>query len=184
MLPVGKPGAAGPVPLLPLATVNEQVSVRDAREGDERAVLELAVVTGMFPVEELDELAEAFRGAVDGELDGHQWFVTTAGDDVVAAAYVAPEPFADRLWNLYFIAVHPSRHGSGIGTALVAHVEGLLRDRGEAEARVLVVETSSTDQYEATRAFYLARGFDREARIREFYGPGDDKIVFWKALTG
>ena len=55
--------------------------------------------------------------------------------------------------------------------------------KGEVEARVLLVETSSTDQYEATRAFYEARGFDREALIREFYGPGDDKVVFWKAMA-
>jgi ribosomal protein S18 acetylase RimI-like enzyme len=139
----------------------------------------------MFAVDEIDGLVDAFRGAVAGELDGHQWFVATDQDDhVVAAAYVAPEPFADRLWNLYFIAVHPSQHGAGIGTALIEHVTDLLRARGEGEARVLLVETSSTDQYEATRAFYDARGFDREARIRDFYGPGDHKVVFWKSLTG
>ena len=34
----------------------------------------------------------------------------------------------------------------------------------------------------ATRAFYRRNGYDEEARIRDFYGPGEDKIVFWKAL--
>lgn len=27
-----------------------------------------------------------------------------------------------------------------------------------------------------------AAQYDEEARIREFYGPGDDKVVFWKKL--
>ena len=48
---------------------------------------------------------------------------------------------------------------------------------------MLIVETSSTAQYIGARRFYQARGFIEEARIRDFYGPGDDKVVFWKALT-
>ena len=164
--------------------MQNQTYIRRAHGRDQAAVVDLAVLNNMFAVDELDGLTDAFISAVTGDLEGHQWFVTTTQDDqVVAAAYLAPEPFADRLWNLYFVAVHPSRHGAGIGTALLAHLENLLRDRGESDARVLIVETSSTGQYEATRAFYEARGFDREARIREFYGPGDHKIVFWKALS-
>jgi ribosomal protein S18 acetylase RimI-like enzyme len=63
------------------------------------------------------------------------------------------------------------------------HVEARLRDDGDDVARVLLVETSSTDQYERTRAFYRGRGYDEEATIREFYGPGDHKVVFWRSLV-
>jgi hypothetical protein len=45
------------------------------------------------------------------------------------------------------------------------------------------VETSSSAAYEGAREFYASRGFDREAVIREFYGPGEDKIVFWESLV-
>lgn len=138
----------------------------------------------MFAPDELDDFTQMFRGAVNGDLPGHQWLVAaTREGGITAAAYVAPEPFADRVWNLYFIAVRPAEHGRGTGTDLLAYVESTLRDAGEATARVLIVETSSTDQYAATRAFYVARGFDEEARIREFYGPGDDKVVFWKKVS-
>jgi hypothetical protein len=34
-----------------------------------------------------------------------------------------------------------------------------------------------------TRAFYLREGYAQEARIREFYAVGEDKIVFRKALA-
>lgn len=102
---------------------------------------------------------------------------------VVGAAYCAPEPFADRVWNLYFLAVDPLRHRSRVGTTLVTDLERLLSGAGERVARVLLVETSSTDDYEAARRFYGRAGFDREARIREFYGPHDDKIVFWQSLV-
>ncbi|MCR9163896.1 MAG: hypothetical protein ACE37F_22405 [Nannocystaceae bacterium] len=49
----------------------------------------------------------------------------------------------------------------------------------DALARTLIVETSSTEQYASTRAFYASRGFAEEARIRQFYGPTDDKVVAW-----
>ncbi|WP_188782420.1 GNAT family N-acetyltransferase [Nocardioides phosphati] len=153
---------------------------------------DLALTNHMFGVDELDDFVTAFRGALNEELQGHHWYVMVDPDGqgvdrtedlVVGVAYLAPEPFADRVWNLYFLAVEPHLHGRGAGSQLIRHVEGVLRDAGQDVARVLIVETSSTDEYANARAFYRARGFDEEARIRDFYGPGDNKVVFWKAIT-
>ncbi len=84
------------------------------------------------------------------------------------------------MWNLYFIGVQPARQGAGYGTALLAAVEDDLRARA---ARLLLVETSGVEGFELTRKFYRKHGYDEEARIRDYYGPGDDKVVFWKTLT-
>lgn len=59
-------------------------------------------------------------------------------------------------------------------------VEQAVQVRG---ARVLLVETSGLPSFAHTRAFYHACGYHEEARIRDFYRAGDDKIVFWKALA-
>ena len=137
----------------------------------------------MFAPNDMASFDETLRGYLDGSLDQHRWIVAQdPAGRVAGAAYYAPEPFADRVWNLYFLAVHPERHRSGIGTTLVAHIQQVLCKAGEQVARVLIVETSSTSGYKAARRFYDREGFDQEARIREFYGPGDDKIVFWKLL--
>lgn len=82
-------------------------------------------------------------------------------------------------WNLYLIAVHPRIQRSGYGAALLTFVEGLLRELG---ARILLVETSGQESFDYVRSFYKKNGYDEEARIREFYKSGDDKIVFWKSL--
>ena len=109
--------------------------------------------------------------------------VSESDDGTVnGAAYYVPEPFADRMWNLCFIAVSPTWQGSGIGGELVQRLESNLLQRGPEHAQSLIVETSSTDQYARTREFYPKQGFVEEARIRQFYGPDDDKVVFWKLL--
>jgi hypothetical protein len=47
----------------------------------------------------------------------------------------------------------------------------------------LLVETSGSEDFAGTRAFYNSIGYTQEARIRDFYQGGDDKIVFRKDLS-
>lgn len=61
------------------------------------------------------------------------------------------------------------------------HVERDLTARG---ARILLVKTSGVPEFARTRRFYGGLGYDEEARIRDFYEDGDDKVVFRKALAG
>jgi ribosomal protein S18 acetylase RimI-like enzyme len=151
---------------------------------DVERIKQIAVDANMFSVEEVGFFDELLSGYLDGSLVDHFWLVV---DDpqgqVAAAAYYAPEPFADRMWNLYFIAAAPESQGQGFGGLLIEEVERDLQNRGDDVARVLIVETSSTDQYARTRTFYRNRGYGEEARIRQFYGPADDKVVFWKSLS-
>lgn len=164
----------------PLTNLN----VRAATPADNDQIKRLALDNQMFEPEEMGDFDEMLSGFFDGTLDDHHWIVATGDNDVVAAAaYVAPEPFSDRMWNLYFIATAPDQHGSGTGTMLIEHVEDLLQGFGEEVARTLIVDTSGLDAYEQARAFYDRRGFVEEARIRDFYGPGDDKVTFWKRIA-
>ncbi len=148
------------------------------------AIKAIAIDCEMFDVEGAAFVDDVVTGILDGSLRDHHFVVNDAADGtVIGAAYYAPEPFSDRMWNLYFIAVHPSTQGNGIGRALLEHVEHHLQDAGPDTAQVLIVETSSTDQYARTRKFYPKQGYVEEARIRRFYGPDDHKVVYWKLLT-
>ena len=44
------------------------------------------------------------------------------------------------------------------------------------------LETSGRPDYEATRRFYRAAGFTEAGRVPDFYKPGDDCVVYYKAL--
>lgn len=156
---------------------------RVAEPADTDAIRSLGLDNNMFEPEDMGDFDDMLAGFFAGELPEHRWLVVADDQRVVAAAYYAPEPFSDRMWNLYFLATAPSAHGTGAGSMLIAAVEEELRARGEGVARTLIVETSSTDGYERARAFYRQHQFVEEARVREFYGPGDHKVTFWKSLV-
>lgn len=84
-------------------------------------------------------------------------------------------------FDLYWIAVDPARQGTGIGRALLAAVEELVRAEG---GRMMLVETAGKPAYAATRAVYAACGYREVARVPDFYEDGDDKIVYARRLDG
>ncbi len=155
-------------------------TIRNAAKSDDAAIRAIAIGTGLFDEQSWPEVEDVMHSSVDGEMEHHTWLVLEDElQQIVAATYYAPEPFANRMWNMYFLGVLPGRQGDGSGAALVKHVEAVLRAAGE---RVLIIETSGVESFAPTRAFYRKQGYTEEARIREFYGPNDDKVVFWKAL--
>jgi ribosomal protein S18 acetylase RimI-like enzyme len=131
--------------------------------------------TGLFPADMLEGMAAGYFG---GDAPDDRWLTADEGGPA-AVAYCAPERMTQGTWNLLLVAVHPARQGRGLGAALVRHVEHALGADG---GRVLLVETSGLPEFERTRAFYRRLGYAEEARIREFYRAGEDKIVFRKAL--
>jgi hypothetical protein len=46
----------------------------------------------------------------------------------------------------------------------------------------LWVETAGRENYKRTRAFYVSMGYTIAGELKDFYEPGDSKIVFVKAL--
>jgi ribosomal protein S18 acetylase RimI-like enzyme len=101
----------------------------------------------------------------------------TPDDELVGYACYGPTPDTDRTFDLYWIAVDPDAQGGGGGTRLLTEVERRLQGQN---ARMLIVETSSRSEYAPTRHFYEKRGYAEAARVREFYAPLDDRIIFTK----
>jgi ribosomal protein S18 acetylase RimI-like enzyme len=98
---------------------------------------------------------------------------------LVGYACYGATPATDRTYDLYWIAVDPAVQGTGAGTHLLTEIERRLERE---DARLIVIETSSRAEYEATRRFYLARGYTEAARVGEFYAPGDDRVIYTKRL--
>lgn len=153
--------------------------IRLTTPNDTTALLALAEATGLFESNQIEELTQMLNQHLGDEADSQGIWFTDYDNEPVGVAYVAPERMTDGTWNLYLIAIHPDHQKQGRGAALLRYVEQMLSERGE---RVLLVETSGTDDFEYVRAFYRNNGYEEEARIRDFYTDGVDKIVFRKLL--
>lgn len=149
--------------------------IRPVTPEDTDALKAVIDASGLFPSELLDDM---IAGYFSGDVGDEFWLTIDAGGPL-AVAYYVPERMTQGTWNLLLIAVHPDHQGQGRGAALLRHIEQALTARGE---RLLLVETSGLPSFEGTRAFYRKCGYDEEARIRDFYQAGDDKIVFRKML--
>ena len=60
------------------------------------------------------------------------------------------------------------------------HIEDRLKQEGH---RILIVDTSGTDDFILTRKFYEKLNYHKEAVIRDFWDEGDDKVIYWKKLN-
>lgn len=153
---------------------------RPIAPSDTAAVLALVVAAELFTVEEAGVvdtmLTEYFAGR---EAEGHTCVVDDVDGGLLAVAYYEPVTATDRTWELTMIGVRQDLHRQGRGATLLQHVEDDLRSRGQ---RLLVIETSALPAFTRARAFYLARGYDEEARVRDYFEDGDDMVLFRKAL--
>lgn len=152
-----------------------KTNIRLSNSNDLAAAKEIIDGVELFPSELLDGM---FCANSDHPEQAEFWLTFDDGTPT-AIAYCAPEPMADGTWNLLLIAVHPDRQSAGIGAQMMAYIEDKLAAE---EVRVLLVETSGTDEFIRTRHFYSQLGYTEEARIRDYYSAGDDKIVFHKYL--
>ena len=99
--------------------------------------------------------------------------------DLAGFVCYGPTPDTDGTFDLYWLAVDPALAGSGAGTLLLSEVEQRLRSN---DARMMVAETSSRDDYESARWFYARRGYTEAGRVADFYAWSDDRIIFTKRL--
>lgn len=153
--------------------------IRPITPEDLPALIAVAEASGLFQAHETEALTQMLDDHFQHDAHSPDIWLTDDEAGPVGVAYVAPERMTEGTWNLYLIAIHPNHQRQGRGAALLTHIEHMLAERG---ARVLLVETSGLESFAYVRAFYRHNGYEEEARIREFYKAGDDKIIFRKAL--
>lgn len=151
------------------------LSIRAMRREDLAGVRLVLDSTGMFPSSMVEAMAEPYLSGTAP----HFWLVALSEDKIIGFAYCEPERMTDGAYNLLALGVSTERQRSGVGAALMRHVENAVRGMN---GRLLLVETSTDPAQDGARAFYQKDNFTEEARIRDFYAPGETKVVFWKEV--
>lgn len=151
--------------------------IRMVVENDLKGLKEILDSIDLFPSEMLEEMtADYFSNPETAEI----WFTTLEDKQPISLGYCAPEKLTEGTYNLYAIGVRSDLQGKGIGGKMMGYLENYLKENGH---RILIVETSGTEDFRLTRKFYENLDYAKEAVIRDFWGEGDDKVIYWKKLT-
>jgi D-alanine-D-alanine ligase len=153
--------------------------LRNLSPADRPRIEEITRAVGRFRDDEIPVALEVFDAAVADGTDG-SYTVLGAELESRLGGWICwgPTPCTLGTYDLYWMAVEPGLQGHGIGTALLEEMERRL----EGLARLIIIETAGRPDYAATRGFYQARGYRAVATIPDFYAPGDDQVVFVKAV--
>jgi ribosomal protein S18 acetylase RimI-like enzyme len=151
-------------------------AIRPAREADRPEIASILERVGIFTPDQisaaLDLVAQAFANPERGEFLP---FVAELDGKIAGYVLYGPTPLADRVFDLYWIAVLPEYQARGIGKLLLQFVERAVAER---HGRMLLIETSSKESYGRTRQFYEHAGYREISRIKDFYRKEHDKIVY------
>jgi len=159
----------------------EMYQFRDqARPEDRQAVREIVRSTGFFNPAEIEVADELVRERLQaGPTSGYYFvFLDYQGRTIGYACY-GPIAATTGSFDLYWIAVHRDCQGRGFGRAILQESERRIYQAG---GRRIYIETSGRDQYAPTRRFYEHNGYQCQARLKDFYAHGDDKLIYVKEM--
>ena len=157
------------------------MKIRPITKQDRHAVLEVIHSTGMFTQEEEQVANEVIDVCLTESGQQDYVVVVIENEQGAIAGYMCygPTPMTEGVVDLYWMAVHPGKHRQGYGQALIQWLEKAVQEK---KGRLIVIETSSRDKYATTRHFDQRLGYVENARIRDFYRPGDDLLIYCKYL--
>ncbi len=157
------------------------LSFRHELRADDREVVRAIVAsTGFFHAPEVEVAVELVdERLAKGPASGYHFVF--AEEDGVPLGYACYGPIACTAasYDLFWIAVEQSKRGQGLGRVLLEQAEKQIRAMG---GHRVYIETSNRDLYLPTRRFYERCDYALEAVLQDFYGPGDGKAIFVKAL--
>jgi ribosomal protein S18 acetylase RimI-like enzyme len=153
--------------------------ITEATEADGPQIEDIIDRAGVFDEEEVEALGAIWEEylILGAEDSGYNFLVERDGDAIRGFACSGHRDLTDGVSDLYYIAVDPDFRRRGAGRRLLTASEAAAREAG---ARMMIVETSGTSEYEPTLEFYRGAGYRVEATIKDFYSVGDDLAVFVK----
>lgn len=157
------------------------MNIRPIEAKDRDALTQIVRLVGNFNEEEIGVAIELIDDAIS-EYSSGDYIACVLEDEkgqVQGYGCYGLTPLTESTYDLYWMAVHPDAQGHGYGRSIIQFVEQDVREKG---GRLLVLETSSQNNYARTRNIYEKNGYELIARVRDFYKPNDDKLIYVKYL--
>jgi ribosomal protein S18 acetylase RimI-like enzyme len=159
-----------------------QITLRDFVKEDRPAIDAILSRIEVFDDEDRALALELIDIALDIPEQKDYFFYVAENESNIVVGYLCygPTPLTDGTYDLYWIAVDPEYAGHGIGTLLLKHFENKIR---QDSGHLILIETSSNEEYAATRQFYLKNNYQLAETIKDFYRIGEDRVTYTKYLS-
>ncbi len=152
----------------------------DTLPSDITDIREIVMSSGFFSDDEVDIAIELVEERLQkGNASGYFFLSLEKDSALTGYSCFGPIPGTVHSFDLYWIAVKNEYRGMGMGRRIMDRTEEKIKSMG---GRRIYIETSSRDQYLPTQKFYQTCGYREEARLKDFYSPFDDKIIYVKAI--
>lgn len=149
------------------------------QKSDAEAVRTLVADTGFFSDEEVLVAVELVDETLArGKASGYEFLFLDQPDrpgSLLGYTCYGLIPATESSFDLYWIAVAPHCQGQGLGAKLMRESERLARASG---ATQMYADTSASEQYTPTRAFYERMGYEKVAVLKNFFAVGDHKVIY------
>ena len=157
------------------------MNIRPIDSKDRDMLTQIVKSVGNFNEEEIKVAIELIDDAIS-EYSSGDYIACVLEDEkgeVQGYGCYGLTPLTESTYDLYWMAVNPAVQGNGYGRSIIRFIEQDVRERG---GRLLVLETSSQENYARTRQIYEKNGYELVTRIRDFYKKDDDKLIYVKYL--
>jgi ribosomal protein S18 acetylase RimI-like enzyme len=142
-------------------------------------IQQLLIDRGNFLAMEVAVAMEVCEEAARQPFQEYYGYCAKVGAVVAGFIVFGLIPMTDRCWDLYWIGVAPAFARTGVGLLLASAMERVITDL---QGRQIHIDTSSLPTYIPACRFYEKMGFTLEARLKDFYRQGDDKLIYVKIL--
>jgi ribosomal protein S18 acetylase RimI-like enzyme len=157
-----------------------EITVRPTQANDKPAIMTMLKETKFFRDGEIIIAEEVLDDSIVCGIAGeYRSYSAVENGKTVGWVCFGPTACTVGTFDVFWIVVSPDCQAKGIGTKLMDFATDLIKkDSG----RLIVIETSGMTKYLATQKFYEKLGYKKEAVLKDFYAPGDDKIVYLKKV--
>lgn len=153
----------------------------EVAQADVEAIRQIVLSTGLFRPGEVDVAGELVESRLaKGAASGYEFVLAEERGQFVGYACFGRNTLTLRSWDLYWIAVAKPQQGRGLGGQLLAEVQRRIAAAGGGR---VYIETSARDDYRSTRGFYERYGYVLEAKLADYYAPGDSKAIFVREVA-
>jgi ribosomal protein S18 acetylase RimI-like enzyme len=162
--------------------LNLSYKIETPLKEDGSSIVSLANKIKQFSVDDIQCIGDLWKESQQSETDPDRYHFIVAKNvqQIIGFACYGHRPLTEGTYDFYWLGVDPAFQKQGIGKALMAQVEKEIRDK---KGYLLIIETSSIEDFSSPRAIYESFGYQLIAQIPDFYKPGDGLVIYTKKIS-